>query len=839
MRTPYYILLLTLISLLAGCKENYNNFETGYGDIDIVLSVDPVISNIAGAKPISIEAPEVSNISIVAKGRNGNVRKWKNIEEFSSSRKMIPVDIYTFTASSGDTNSEGFITPVFAAVADKEIRDSELSTVELPCKVAGTLISTSLPKETALLKGISLRVKSNKGEYVDFPQGESRTASLIPGKIKAEAILTDNSGKTVAVQPIEIANSNASEHYEIRTEVKEENGVPQLSFVYDDATLASPATLVIDDEFFNSASPEIKTNGFSNNTTIANFEDNTPESPLTCTIEAESGLEHIFFTLASETFSDNPWTEETDLIGFQTDIAQRYGLEITGNFNGEKTATIDFTGLVALLPADGSKPATHTIIVQAQDKTGKICNEPAILRIETQPINLSLDKPQDIDIDDTKATVSVNYNGDSFSDRIALEYSEMLGDTWQPLTIESINRSDSNKYDVSFDMPENQSLIYIRAKYHDGAKYSDKVVLKRTLPDFKAICNKENIWPSKADIMISGEEHEKLIKYLNVYIKEANGDWHPAVIEKSPEESRITVSTLMPSTSYMITVSASSDQTQSLSITTESALSLPNGSFEDDLKETINISRINCGGRYSNINSWMPTYNTTSIKVREAKGWASVNAKTCSSYAKTENTWFKVPTTEIIETAYDGAYAIRLRNAAWDINGVEPPRDVRTDKIYYSSKVPTIANRSAGKLFLGSYTFFANGSERYDEGIEFNSRPTAISGHYYYRQDIHDMKETGLVEIKILHEEGNESVVIGEGTGYLPASTSFTAFSVPITYHIRNKQATKLCLMFASSNHASSSQTEESRNIKTSDNLEKGVSIGAELVIDNLNLLYE
>lgn len=52
-------------------------------------------------------------------------------------------------------------------------------------------------------------------------------------------------------------------------------------------------------------------------------------------------------------------------------------------------------------------------------------------------------------------------------------------------------------------------------------------------------------------------------------------------------------------------------------------------------------------------------------------------------------------------------------------------------------------------------------------------------------------------------------------------------------------RATKLQLMICSSNYASYSQADETRNIRTTDYLEKGVSTGAELTIDALSLLYE
>ena len=298
----------------------------------------------------------------------------------------------------------------------------------------------------------------------------------------------------------------------------------------------------------------------------------------------------------------------------------------------------------------------------------------------------------------------------------------------------------------------------------------------------------------------------------------------------------------MPSTSYTIKIVAgigsSTSKEQTFDITTEAALQLPNPSFEDN-KTTIDISTINCGGKYSNLASWIPIYNTASIKVNEPKEWTSVNTKTCSSYSQPENTWFKVPTAEIVRKGYEGAFAVKLRNAAWDLHGVEPPRDARTDREYYSRNAPEFGYRSAGKLFLGSYIFFPDGREEYNIGYPFTSRPTAIQGMYSYIQDNQDLTENGLVIIQMLREEYGQEYVIGEGKGLLKPSTSFTRFVVPITYSIRNKNATKMKLLISSSCYASENQEEETKAIKTTNYLEKGISTGAELTVDDLILLYE
>ena len=51
--------------------------------------------------------------------------------------------------------------------------------------------------------------------------------------------------------------------------------------------------------------------------------------------------------------------------------------------------------------------------------------------------------------------------------------------------------------------------------------------------------------------------------------------------------------------------------------------------------------------------------------------------------------------------------------------------------------------------------------------------------------------------------------------------------------------ATKMKLLISSSCYASENQEEETKAIKTTNYLEKGISTGAELTVDDLILLYE
>ena len=223
-RLSLYI-LSSLLLITAGCKEDYNQLATGYGDLGITLSIDTTITNIALAQPIKIDAPDINSISISAKGENGNLREWKNIEEFEQTHKMIPVDNYTFQASSGQTDAEGYVTPVFAAECKAYVNDNSLTEISLDCKVASTIITSTKRINNQIIKDLSIRVKSDNGKYVALSRNDM-AAMINPGKIRGEVTITDNSGREVTIQPIEIENAEHSpvertqQYKDVRQQIK-------------------------------------------------------------------------------------------------------------------------------------------------------------------------------------------------------------------------------------------------------------------------------------------------------------------------------------------------------------------------------------------------------------------------------------------------------------------------------------------------------------------------------------------------------------------------------------------------------------------------------------------
>lgn len=374
------------------------------------------------------------------------------------------------------------------------------------------------------------------------------------------------------------------------------------------------------------------------------------------------------------------------------------------------------------------------------------------------------------------------------------------------------------------------------------------------------------ITPMTAESMTSHQEMAD--KVLANVVYEASSDGTTWIPSETTEDGKIVIKGLAPATPYTIRSRFGAVYSENTSqLTTENAAEVPNGDFEE-LAETINVSDMNQGGKW-NASAGGPLHqNTCSFIIKEPVSWTSVNAKTCNVNAINKNSWFVIPSTynstltwtgtvpdyhsvfnwggggtetpEIYKniSAQNGINAMVIRNVAWDTNGVSPSDDKKTatSSGYYNRNSPTIAQRSAGKLFLGSYSY-VDGVENYDEGITFNSRPLSLEGFYKYFQDENDTEETGMVTVTVL----SNSEVIGTGSSFLTTNSDYVKFSVLINYSNSTLKATELKIMITSSNHASYDQNDETNSIKTSiyNGRYESASRGATLTIDNLTFSYE
>ena len=193
-----------------------------------------------------------------------------------------------------------------------------------------------------------------------------------------------------------------------------------------------------------------------------------------------------------------------------------------------------------------------------------------------------------------------------------------------------------------------------------------------------------------------------------------------------------------------------------------------------------------------------------------------------------------------MDDVQSGDFAVSLRSVAFDPNGEPIPDYAQTGEPYlpYSLNVPRIAYRAAGKLFLGDYSYDAKtGEETYNEGISWNSRPVSLNGFYKYQPSEDNWNDRGLVTVEVLGERDGEEIVIASAHRILPLATGYTAFSLPLEYAYYGVKASRIKVMFASSDKIGTI-AEESSSIVTHSDPKTSTSLGSQLWIDNVTLAY-
>ena len=266
---------------------------------------------------------------------------------------------------------------------------------------------------------------------------------------------------------------------------------------------------------------------------------------------------------------------------------------------------------------------------------------------------------------------------------------------------------------------------------------------------------------------------------------------------------------------------------------TESVVQLPD--FTQGWGKTIFCGTINKGGKYNHSSFWgdnrFDTTNLTALDFDENESWATVNEKTVP-ISGVKNTWYMIP------SSMKQSNGILMRNVAWTVATSDPPsRNAIGASTLNDLTPPTHGHHSAGKLFLGSYSYnHSTNVEIYNEGISFTSRPIKLKGTYTY---VANNDQGGIVTVIVENREGGQTLKLAEGSEVLTATSSQKDFTVDLTYNTMfEKKATHLRVMFASSSNASNTQSVEDSKIKTTDNKGEAISTGSELYIDK-NIILE
>ncbi len=865
----YSILSLLLIS----CTQEEAPSELGYGTLEIQVSTNHkvILATLPTQETTEEEhIPDIEDFSLKLVSNTGNYsRTWESLGQFKPTVK-IPIGNYTISAYYGKLSTEGFDCPYFFGENQVTVSDRENTPVDIVCSLANVKVTVEY---TEAFKNYftdwSTTIQSTGGQYIEFAKDETRAAYVKPGQIKIQTFLKKPNGKESTFEPATIPNALPRQHYKIKLDINNGSGDAQLSISFDESTETQPIRIDISDEAMVAPAPSFLPIGFQSDVTVEAWEFSyATNKEVNLSITAKGGLAGCTLTTASQSLLAQGWPQEVDLLNLtdeQRNHLTQLGLVFKGfNAPGSKMGYIDFTEVFPRLRVTDESDS-HSFVISARDVAGKVSQSPITLSVKSLPIIFALQAPEAIYVGSNSVTIPVQFNGTNI-DQVKFSY---LDDSNNPVEAPATVVSQSGEnYQVKLEVQATNKPLQVEGSFGNGNKVENITIPVKT-PPFTITAEPYDIWARKAIIRLTATDpqyQDAVERYVELYINN-NGQWRKPTA--SGEKEKRTVSGLNPNTQYQLRGTcndgvSNTNYCDTYTLCTESALIVPNGDFET-LIETINISSINQGGKWSPTIA-NPTYQSTcTYVIKEPSNWASVNAKTHNSSAANQMTWFVVPSTynttlswsstvpgitlfggggtetpTIYQnlTAQSGSNAMVVRNVAWDENGTSPANHYKTrgSEYYYSENVPEIANRSAGKLFLGSYSY-SNGNERYNEGVSFASRPSKLTGWYMYAPDSNDATETGVITITLL----NGNTVIGTGTTNLAEASSYTRFEIPITYSVTNKKATTLRIMISSSNHASYTQSEETATIKTTNYIGRYESTprGATLTIDNLTFTYE
>jgi hypothetical protein len=396
-------------------------------------------------------------------------------------------------------------------------------------------------------------------------------------------------------------------------------------------------------------------------------------------------------------------------------------------------------------------------------------------------------------------------------------------------------KTAGNNIEVEFDVPEGNDDIDVDVYYLGLKRFS--TVVKRSAPTFSL---EVDPFATNAAVKIKADSDEvakAVIKYATFTL---NGS-SVVVSDEYNDKDVVLLTNLSAERQYTVGVSVASGKSVQASFKTEAAAQVPEGDFED-WDPLFKYQNLPMGGKYSSTDlSIVNRQNYTDINVQwPKKYWASINEKTFNKQSTHHNTWYLQPSSEIVYEPQNGYKAILISSVGWDHYGEQIADYVQKhgESVPYSKVVPSVTHRSAGRLFLGTYSYnFISGEEVFNEGYNFTSRPSSLNGFFKYTADDTNRSDKGYVEIEILNVTNGVETVIASGRAEFSPTTDYKAFNVPLTYEYYNLKATKLKIMFAST-IKTGTQAFEDANVPLTAHPEKGVMRGSLLWIDNLSFTY-
>ena len=856
-------ILLAIAALgLGGCSEdNPWAGNRGQGGIDLKLAAS---ADVEDALPVTragvpeLYAPDIEDFAISLRNLDTDmVSTWASLEEFNA-EAGFDVGSYTLTAYYGNVNDCGFNKPCFIGEANVNVLEGRESSVDVTATLANVMLSIEYTENfSSYFQDYSVTAHTDGHSNVVFSSYENRAGFLTPGNITLQMSVTNPSGKKATIPSAVIPAALAKHHYHVKFDVNADpSGAETISVVFDDTLTQETVKISLTDEIYNAEAPVVAFEGFEVGQPVEALAGNPTPNPVKFEFRCKEGIDKVTMSIAQTAgapASENPLVgKEMELVSADEALQNAIkdnGISVSGVFKiPDQGGVINLTDFPRYLPEGEFK-----ITVTVTDKMGKNNENKAELIISTQPIHLEVSGGSAVYVykptgskADVEATVKFTYNGSDPMGCISFKNLCQAG-IWKDCDLVSINESTSTR--SSFQNKEYIAVINVcdvensplpMELWFSKKKHSD-FTLDIIEPEYSLTADPFATYARFKVVTANADDVATITNGLTLY-KDGK-----AIDRKDVgydiEKGILTIDGLNPDTDYTIGYSLTKPlKDKAVEIHTEAEAQIPNSDFSE-VETTINMTGVQVGGEYTGISFKNPKYHySTSIVRSMPKGWVSINEKTCWTGATNKNTWFCVPST------YAENGQVVIRSVGFNHNGTTPGVDAHTGR-YYNASAPTFAdaNKIAGELFLGNYSF--NGNETRKDGISFVTRPASISFDYSYEPM---NNEKAKVEVTVCDAKGN---AIASTTANLSGTSGFTNMTLQLNgYSEFGVKAASIKVKFISS-----TATVPGINIPTDDALNEyklnnignglqnntlaansyhAVATGSVLTIDNVKLNY-
>lgn len=778
----------------------------------------------------ALALPDVKDFSVAIYSLGEQVCGWNSYEEMCKEEfPELRAGTYQAKAWYGDVSKEGFELPYFEGNQEFLIKKGETTPVEVTCYLGNAQVKVNYTEAFKnYFSSYSSVIATSLGNEVEYVKDEARVAYFSPGELVAKVKVRKSGQANETTYQAKVFTAEARHIYTLTLDV--DAGSTTMTVSFSDDVAGEEVHFDVSDAALNAPAPYFKANGFEENVPLEPIEGVKQEQAVTAYVNAVAGIKSCILTTTSEYLSGKGWPNMVDLVvpGEHTALLSQMGLQTKGlEGNRAQMAQVDFTALIENLPKGGS----HIFKLEATDEYGKVSDKSLVLTVTPQGCEFSV----------TATSVKAPFNGNtcqvnvSFKDgnlaNVHFHLAEGNKEALELVRSELVSEGELKTYTVYLKAPETVKFMNpfkISASYLSYNKETDALPVGIGI----LVDNPGDVWAKRAVFHVYNATDLASVKLQ----KQQGNSWTDVTTEVSGSYSLVAKG-LDSGTALTFHAVEGDESSNSVNVTTEEELQVPNAGFEDFYDEYV-WTGINVAGGNVDMYTFYPY-----AKGETDPWWSSRNALTTAKEGAGSWSYYYIvyPATTYVNSSWAASSKVGLPTVpcsgekSAEIVSIGWGEGSTCTTGWLLGNKMSCEKTIAGALFIGAYT---NGEEHH--GHEFSSRPQKMTFSYRFHSY---NSESASATIRLEHREGDQIYVLAEKELLLTpdmASTDIRTGELALDYSGQNEKykATHISISFLSS----TSDSPAYEPFYVADNLNGNRysrAIGNVLVIDDVKLIYE